>query len=137
VLIVDAGPLYAAAASGDKDHRRCAELLANAEGPLLVPELVVCEVGYLLSERIGPHAEVAFARAIAAGELISEPVGDGEWQRVAELVERYEDLPLGLADASIVALAERYEAKEIASLDHRHLGAVKPKHVERLALLPR
>lgn len=136
MLIVDAGPLYAATATGDKDHKRCVELLANAEGPLLVPELVVCEVSYLLSDRIGPHAEVAFARAIAAGELISEPVGEGEWKRIAELVERYEDLPLGLANASLVALAERYGAREIASLDHRHLGVVKPKHVERLTLLP-
>jgi predicted nucleic acid-binding protein len=101
-----------------------------------VPELVVCEVGYLLSDRIGPHAELAFARAIAAGELIAEPVEHHEWERVAELVERYEDLPLGLADASLVALAERYGAKEIASLDHRHVGVVKPKHVERFTLLP-
>jgi predicted nucleic acid-binding protein len=136
VLIVDAGPLYAAAATGDNHHGRCVELLAGAEGPLLVPELVVCEVGYLLSDRIGAHAELAFARALARGELIAEPVGDDEWERVAELVERYADLPLGLTDASLVALAERYGAKEIASLDHRHLAVVKPKHTARLTLLP-
>lgn len=136
MLIVDAGPLYAAAATGDADHARCAELLANARGPLLVPELVTCEVGYLLGDRIGPHAELAFARALAAGELIAEPVLDSEWGRVTELLERYEDLPLGMADASLVALAERYGATEIASLDHRHLGVVKPKHTKRLTLLP-
>lgn len=136
VLIVDAGPLYAAAAKGDDDHDRCAELLASAQGPLLVPELVVCEVGYLLGDRIGAHAELAFARALAAGELIAEPVLDSEWARVEELLERYEDLPLGMADASLVALAERYGATEIASLDHRHLGVVKPKHTERFTLLP-
>jgi uncharacterized protein len=137
VLIVDTGPLYAAAATGDNDHKRCVELLTNAEGPLLVPELVVCEVAYLLSDRIGAHAELAFARALAAGELIAEPVDAHEWGRVTELVERYEDLPLGMADASLVALAERYGATEIASLDHRHLAVVKPKHTERFTLLPR
>jgi uncharacterized protein len=136
VLIVDAGPLYAAAATGDNNHRRCAELLANAEGPLLVPELVICEVGYLLSDRIGPHAELAFTRALAGGELTAEPVLYPEWERVAELVEQYQDLPLGIADASLVALAERYGAKEIASLDHRHLGVVCPKHTPRFTLLP-
>jgi hypothetical protein len=47
--------------------------------PLLVPELVVTEVSYLLSDRIGPHAELAFARAIAAGELLVEPILDPEW----------------------------------------------------------
>jgi uncharacterized protein len=136
MLIVDAGPLYAAAAKEDNDHQRCVELLASAEGPLLVPELVVCEVGYLLHDRIGPHAELAFAKALAQGELISEPVGDHEWGRVAELVEQYEDLPLGMADASLVALAERHRVRDIASLDHRHLGVVKPKHTERFTLLP-
>ncbi|HEX4838801.1 MAG TPA: PIN domain-containing protein [Solirubrobacteraceae bacterium] len=136
MLIVDAGPLYAAAATDDDDHRRCVELLTTAEGPLLVPELVVCEVAYLLSDRIGPHAEVAFARALASGELIVEPVLDHEWTRVAELAEQYEDLPFGMADAALVALAERHGAKQIASLDHRHLGVVRPRHVTRFRLLP-
>jgi predicted nucleic acid-binding protein len=136
VLIVDAGPLYAAAATQDSDHRRCVQLLAKASGPLLVPELVVTEVSYLLSDRIGPHAELAFARAIAADELIVEPVLDPEWERVAELMEQYLDLPLGMADASLVALAERHLAKEIATLDRRHLGVVRPRHTPSFTLLP-
>ncbi len=136
MLIVGAGPLYAAAASGDEDHTRCVELLATASRPLLVPELVVTEVSYLLSDRIGPHAELAFARSIAEGELIVEPVLDSEWQRVAELVEQYADLPLGMADASLVALAERHAQEQVASLDHRHLSVVRPRHVTRLTLLP-
>ena len=136
MLIVDAGPLYAAAATQDDDHHRCVELLANASGPLLVPELVVTEVSYLLSDRIGPHAELAFARALAAGELLAEPVLDSEWERVGELMEQYLDLPLGMADASLVALAERHRAVDIASLDHRHLGVVRPSHTPRFTLLP-
>jgi uncharacterized protein len=136
VLIVDAGPLYAAAATQDDDHERCVELLAKAQRPLLVPELVVCEVAYLLSDRIGPHAEIAFARALAKGELIAEPVMDHEWERVAELMEQYEDLPLGMADASLVALAERHEATWIATLDQRHLGVVRPRHAPSFTLLP-
>ena len=136
MLIVDAGPLYAAAATQDNDHRRCVELLTQAKVPLVVPALVVTEVSYLLSDRIGPHAELAFARSLAAGELISEPVLDSEWQRIAELLQQYEDLPLGMADASLVALAERLQAKQIASLDHRHLGVVRPKHTPSFTLLP-
>jgi predicted nucleic acid-binding protein len=101
-----------------------------------VPELVVTEVSYLLSDRIGPHAELAFARAVAAGELIVEPVLDPEWERIADLMEQYLDLPLGIADASLVALAERLQATEIATLDHRHLGVVRPLHVPAFTLLP-
>lgn len=136
MLIVDAGPLFAAAATADRNHHRCVELLSNTEGPLVVPELVVTEVSYLLADRIGTHAELAFLRSIAAGELVVEPVADNEWERVAELVERYVDLPLGLVDASVIALAERYGASTVATLDRRHFSVVRPRHIPTLTLVP-
>ena len=136
MLIVDAGPLYAAADTSDSNHAVCDELLNNATGPLLVGELAVSEVAYLLGVRLGAQAEIAFAQSIAAGELTVEPVLDTEWSRIAELTEQYGDLPLGMADASLVALAERHNAREIATLDHRHFGVVRPKHVDSFILLP-
>jgi uncharacterized protein len=136
VLLVDAGPLYAAAATRDKHHRRSVELLSSAERPLLVPALVVTEVSYLLSDRIGPHAELAFARALADGELVVEPVLDSEWERIAELSAQYLDLPLGIVDASVVALAERHELGTIATLDRRHFATVRPRHVAGFTLVP-
>src|SRR6266542_3291798 len=108
MLIVDSGPLYAAAATRDRNHQRCLELLRTAPRPLVVPALVVTEVAYMMGEQIGPHAEVAFGRSIAAGELVVEPVDDSEWDRVAGLVEQYLDLPLGIVDASVIAVAERH-----------------------------
>jgi uncharacterized protein len=136
VLLVDAGPLCAAAAIRDKHHRRSVDLLSGAARPLLVPALVVTEVSYLLGDRIGPHAELAFARAVAAGELVVEPVLDSEWERIAELVEQYLDLPLGIVDASVVALAERHGLDTIATLDHRHFATVKPRHIASFTLVP-
>jgi predicted nucleic acid-binding protein len=136
MLIVDAGPLLAAAATRDSHHRQAVELLSRASRPLVVPALVLAEVAYLLAQRIGPHAELAFARSVAAGELVVEPVLDSEWERVAELTEQYLDLPLGMVDASLITLAERHGAETIATLDHRHFGTVKPRHVERLTLIP-
>jgi uncharacterized protein len=136
VLIVDAGPLYAAADTSDSNHAVCDELFNRATGPLLVPQLVVAEVAYLVGERLGAQAEIAFANSIADGELTVEPVLNSEWSRIAELVEQYADLPLGMADASVVALAERHNAREIATLDHRHFGVVHPKHVDGFVLLP-
>ena len=136
MLIVDAGPLYAAAAKRDLNHERCVELLSSAPRPLVVPQLVVTEVGYLLGDRIGSHAELAFARSVAAGELVVEPVLDSEWDRIADLCEQYADLPLGIVDASVVALAERHDADTIATLDEKHFTVVRPQHVERFALVP-
>lgn len=136
MLLVDAGPLYAAAASGDRHHASAVELLTYAQRPLLVPALVLTEVSYLLSDRIGPHAELAFARSLAAGELIAEPVADSDWDRIGELMEQYLDLPLGMVDASVVALAERLGIDTIATLDRRHFATVKPRHAAAFTLLP-
>ncbi len=136
MLIVDAGPLYAAAATADRNHRRSIDLLSSAERPLLVPALVVTEVSYLLADRIGAHAELAFGRSIADGELLVEPVLDSEWDRIASLTEQYLDLPRGIVDASVVVLAERHHAEVIATLDHRHFSVVRPRHASAFTLVP-
>lgn len=136
-MIVDAGPLVAAASTRDRNHEVCVELLANAKGPLLVPMLVVTEVAYFLADRIGPSAEQAFASAFRSGELIAEPVDPIDWQRISELVEIYEDLGLGIVDASVLALCERLDESELASLDRRHFGVIRPRHCPALTLLPR
>jgi len=136
VLIVDAGPLYAAAATRDKNHTKSVALLTSAPRPLLVPQLVVTEVCYLLADRLGPQAELAFSRSLAAGELLAEPVLDSDWDRITQLTERYLDLPLGVVDASVVVLAERRAADTIATLDHRHFAVVRPAHVGSFTLVP-
>ena len=59
-----------------------------------------------------------------------------DYSRMAELVEQYDDLPLGTTDASVIALAERLGTTEIAALDRRHFTAVRPRHVEAFSLLP-
>ncbi|MGO9321828.1 MAG: type II toxin-antitoxin system VapC family toxin [Solirubrobacteraceae bacterium] len=136
MLIVDAGPLYAAAARRDKHHERAIALLSSSPRPLLVPALVLTEVSYLLADRIGAHAELAFARALADGELVVEPVIDSDWSRISELMEQYLDLPLGMVDASVIALAERRKVNVIATLDQRHFTVVRPRHVKAFTLVP-
>jgi len=97
--------------------------------------LVITEVTYLLETRLGPEAEVRFLGDLAAGNLIPEPVAAGDWLRIAELVSRYRDLPLGTADASVVAVAERLGAKQVATFDRRHFSVVQPAG-DPLELLP-
>lgn len=101
-----------------------------------MPALAVTEVCYLLSDRIGAHAESAFVRSIAHGELTVEPVLDTDWARIAELVDQYIDLPLGVVDASIVAMAERLGVSRLATFDHRHFRTVRPRHVDAFELVP-
>ncbi|HEX5138826.1 MAG TPA: PIN domain-containing protein [Planctomycetota bacterium] len=136
MLLIDSGPLYASIDRDDAHHEECADLLAGHPGPLLVPSLVLTEVAYLVGARLGSGPEVRLLQDFAEGNLVFESVEPRDWLRIAELVHRYRDLPLGTVDASLVAAAERLGAEEVASLDRRHLGAVRPRHVERLRLLP-
>lgn len=119
----------------DRNHSVCLDLLETHSGPLIVPSLVVTEVAYLIGSRLGAHAEVRFLGDFAAGNLIAEPVAAADWLRIAELVARYRDLPLGTVDASVIATAERLGESEVATLDRRHFTVVRSE-LGVLDLLP-
>jgi len=103
---------------------------------LIVPTLVITEVVYLLGTRLGAEAEVRFLGDLADGAFTVEPVAPADWLRIAELVARYRDLPLGAVDGSVVAAAERLGVHEIATVDRRHFTIVRPRHIEAFTLLP-
>jgi uncharacterized protein len=140
VILVDTGPLVAAALHGDVNHVRCVELFASLhlnEEALLVPSLVVTEVCYLLEREAGPRVEAGFVRSLAAGDFTFTEVTLADLDRVAELIATYADLPLGAVDASMIAVAERLGVEEIATLDRRHFTVVRARHVNALTLLPK
>ena len=137
MLLVDAGPLYAYVDSDDRHHASCLELLATHPGPLIVPQLVIAEVAHFIGTRLGAAPEARFLADLAAGSFRTEAVLPTDWPRIAELVSRYRDLPLGTVDASVVATAERLGIVEVATLDRRHFSVVRPAHVVAFDLLPR
>lgn len=96
--------------------------------------MVVAEATYLVGTRLGSDAEAAFLRALAGMEI--EPPSGEDWPRMADLVERHADLPLGGTDASVIALAERLDAAVVITLDRRHFTAVRPRHRQAFELLP-
>jgi uncharacterized protein len=102
----------------------------------VLPTLVVTEAAYLIATRLGTEAEVRFLGDLAAGAFAVEPVDPPDWLRIAELVARYRDLPLGTVDASVVATAERLGIVEVATVDRRHFSVVRPRHTDALTLLP-
>ena len=91
---------------------------------------------YLLATRLGVEPEVRFLGDLAAGAFAIEPVVAGDWLRIAELVATYRDLPLGTVDASVIAAAERLGIADVATVDRRHFGVVRPRHVDALTLFP-
>ncbi len=100
-----------------------------------MPTLVVTEVVYLLATRLGVEPEVRFLGDLAAGAFAVEPVAAADWLRIAELVAGYRDLPLDAVDASVVAAAERLGITDVATVDRRHFGVVRPLHVDAFTLL--
>lgn len=120
----------------DTHHAPSVELLETHPGPLVVPTLVITEVTYLLATRLGVGPEVRFLGDVAQGTFTVEPVAVPDWLRIAELVSRYRDLPLGTIDASVVAAAERLRCVEVATFDRRHFGVVRPGHTDAFVLLP-
>jgi predicted nucleic acid-binding protein len=101
-----------------------------------VPTLCLAEASYLGGVRLGWRSEVHLLAAFEAAELSLEPLHPADLERVAELVRVYGDLPLGTADAAVVATAERLGVTAIATLDRRHFSVVRPVHADAFELLP-
>jgi hypothetical protein len=134
LAVVDTGPLYAVVDEDDADHARCRAVLEEAGYRLIIPTLVIAEVTYLVGMRLGPDVEAKFLESLTRMH-VEAPMPD-DWQRIADLVKQYGDFPLGGADASIVALAERLDIETIVTLDDRHFRAVRPRHRQAFGLLP-
>ena len=136
MLLVDTGPLVAAADTDDAHHRACRILLEDDPGPLVTSPMVIAEAAYLLDRQLGPPAEAALIASITDGSLQVTNLEATDWVRIGELVSTYADLRLGGTDSSLVALAERLEVVTIGTLNRRHFSVVRPRHVDAFALLP-
>lgn len=134
IAIVDTGVLYAICDAADAWHDESLELFRRPDFHPVVPMLILAEASYLVGSRLGPAAEAALMRSLAAVEV--EPLTAGDHGRIGELIDEYADFPLGAADASVVALAERLDTDLVLTLDRRHFGAVRPAHCGVLDLRP-
>ena len=98
--------------------------------------------GHLVGEVIRRITNTTFKQFVA--DEIAKPLGadfqigarESDWGRIAELVWHYRDLRLGTVDASVVTAAERLGVREVATLDRRHFGVVRPRHCATFTLLP-
>jgi len=134
IAVVDSGALYATVDLDDSAHDACVAVFRQPGLQFVYPALVIGEVSYLVERRLGPGAEVAFLRSVAPLDI--EAPTPADWVRMAELVERYRDFPLGAVDASVTALAERLHATTVVTLDRRHFAAIRPAHLVVFNLLP-
>ena len=134
-MILDTSLLLAAFVPDQRMHEACARVLASAR-PRVVSPLVLAELDYLTARLAGVDAELLLLSELCSGayELAAFTLDDLE--RAKELLERYRDLPLGLTDASLVILADRYGTDTIGSLDQRHFRVVQSLKGRPLHILP-
>jgi uncharacterized protein len=115
-------------------HHEAVKPFATAN--LLVSSTVLCEVDYMATKYLGEHAARAFLQGQAPGEwqlLVFDAV---DLEKANEIRARYNDIPLGFVDSSLLALAERYQIPRVLTLDRRHFWAVRPQSFGHFELLP-
>jgi predicted nucleic acid-binding protein len=135
-LIVDASALYAQADADEPQHAAVVEALAAEREELVTSQLVVAEADYLILKRLGVDVEIAFLADLEAGTYTVDYLTRAELGTARELVARYRDLELGVADASLVVLARRHATQRILTLDERAFRAVTPLQGGAFTVLP-
>lgn len=136
MIVIDTSVIVAYMNSGDDHYETVSSWLENADEDLATTPLIVTEVDHLVGARGGRAALSALRADLAAGAYLVE-WWQGAIASVVSIAERYADNGLGLADASLVSLAQRIGTISIATLDERHFRPVRPlEGGEAFRLLP-
>jgi predicted nucleic acid-binding protein len=135
-LIVDAGALYAQADADEPRHAAVRAILERERETLVTTELAVAEADYLILDRLGLDVELAFLDDLAEGTFVVECLDRAQLRAARDVVARYRDLRLGLADASLIVIAERYASRRLLTFDERAFRAVAALQGGSFTILP-
>lgn len=130
MILVDAGPLVALVDADDQYHKKCVAALKVLREPLVTVWPPVTEAMYLLGDL--PKAQEALWEMLARGALQLLSLDLADIPRIRELMSKYGDRPMDLADAALVRVAEREGIRKIFTLDredfsvYRLYGRVRP-----------
>ncbi len=121
LIVLDTSAIIALAGTRQREHAALTAVAAAQRGPFVVPAAILAEVGYLLETRLQHKALDTFLGDLEEGTMQLD-CGERDLARIRALVARYADLPLGFADAAVIACAER-RAATVLTLD-RDIGIV-------------
>lgn len=136
MILLDTSGLLAAIDGKQRHHAAAAAVIRAHRGPLLLSPFVLAELDYLLSTRVSQGAALDLLSEVSAGAYRLEPMTADDVEAASRVIERYRDLHLGLADASLVVLADRYATRDLLTLDERHFRAVSGPGGRPFRLLP-
>ena len=134
MILVDAGPLVALADRTDAHHTACLRALENLRGPLGTVWPALTEAVYLVQR--WPAAQMELLSLVETGALRILPFGRDDMKRVKALMTKYRDLPMDLADAALVRVAEREAIRTIFTVDRRDFALYRPLGLGRFKIIP-
>ena len=135
MIILDTSALFAFLRTGDPDNEAVTGVLLTKE-PLIVSPFVIAELDYLVQARAGVRAELQMLADIASGAYELPVLSAADLIACAGVIDKYADQRIGVTDASLVVLAERYQTRRICTLDHRHFGVMRGTDGIPFELLP-
>ncbi len=135
-VLLDSSVILAAADQSDLNHRSALAWFGRVSEPLLVGALTLGETDLLLQRELGLRASLALLESIASGAIRVVAPTPADLVRAAELMREAAEHQPRLADAVLVASAERLGVVRVASFDRRPLAIMRPRHVRALELEP-
>jgi uncharacterized protein len=126
VIVVDTGGLYAFLDADDAHHATARVVVTDEPGPFLLSQFVLAELDALVQMRLGVEASAALLDDVSDGAYTLVPFGNDDVARAASLVRQYADLGIGLTDASVAVIADRFGTHDLLCTDERHFRAIRP-----------
>jgi hypothetical protein len=133
--LLDTGFLFAVLDFDDQLHASCVAALAKESYPIM-PNVVLCELAYLVLRDLGYPVLINFLKSIQRGELTMEQITMDDLARAAELLEKYADSRIDFVDCIITAMAERLKIRRILTVDRRDFQLLRPKHCSYFEIVP-
>jgi uncharacterized protein len=133
-VLVDAGPLVALLDQSNLHHVACVTALKTLRDPLVTVWPAFTEAMYQLGSS-WPGQKALWSR-IETAALMLAPLDESDATRMRELMEKYRDQPMDLADAALVRIAEREDLTRIFTIDRRHFSVYRPGRRRRFSVLP-
>jgi predicted nucleic acid-binding protein len=135
-MIADSGGIYGLYDADERKHPGIRAAFRAEPGLVIIPMPILSEIDYLLRKKLGVRAELDFIDDIRSGAFALEPCLGEDLTRCAALIETYRNLDLGLADACVVAIAERLGTLRILTVDERRFRVMRTAKGKPLTLLP-
>ena len=134
MILVDAGPLVALIHAQDQHHAICRDTFRSLDEPLATVWPAFTEACYLLG--FSWAAQDALWELVERGVVVLLPLGTHDATRMRALMKQYQDLPMDLADAALVAIAEREKLRRIFTIDRTDFSVYRPKGLDSFEIVP-